>query len=237
MSQEPESVTQAAQPTFSIGHALNEGMRLSNGAKWPIFKALLLSLLVMIPAGLIFQVFPGILQERNPYSNLAMFLGIAGQVAYIFFTNPLTAAFTLIGAERAAGRDVRPRQVFDYYHRAWPLLLLYIVMVVLMFLGFLALIIPGIYLSVAYIFAMPLSADKGLSFWQALETSRKTVTKHWFAMFGFILLLLLMNLAALLAFGVGLIWTIPWSICAVGVAYRQLFGYEADDSEQESLQA
>lgn len=237
MSQEPQPVTRAALPSFSIGYALNEGMRISNGAKWPIFKALLLSLLVIIPAGLIFQVFPGVLQERNPYSNLAMILGIAGQVAYIFFVNPLTAAFTLIGAERAAGGDVRPRQIFDYYHRAWPLLLLYILMLLLIFLGYLALIIPGIYLSVAYIFAMPLAADKGLSPWRALETSRKAVSKHWFAILGFMLLLALMNIAAFFALGIGLIWTIPWSFCAVGVAYRQLFSQEYGDGAEESLEA
>lgn len=239
MSQLP-GPTDERKPTaeFRIGYVIDEGMRISKGAKWPIHKALLLSLLVVIPAALIFQMFPSVLQARNPYSNLAMFLGFAGQFAYAFFLNPISAGIMLIGVSRASGEEVRPRQIFDYYDKVWPLMLAYIVMVVLVLAGLVLLVIPGIYLSVAYFFALPLVADKGLSFWQALETSRKAVTKHWFRMFGLMWLLVILNgLAAVLTLGIGLIWTLPWSICAMGVVYRQLFESAPAVLEDDALQA
>ncbi len=59
---------------------------------------------------------------------------------------------------------------------------------VLIILGMLA-IFPGIYLSVAYLFAMPLIIDRGLRSWQALELSRQAVTKAWFRVFGAYLIL------------------------------------------------
>jgi hypothetical protein len=45
-------------------------------------------------------------------------------------------------------------------------------------------IIPGLYLFVAWVFALPLVADKGLEFWSAMELSRKVANRVWFQLFG-----------------------------------------------------
>ena len=44
---------------------------------------------------------------------------------------------------------------------------------------------------VAWVFSVPLVADKRLEFWSAMELSRKVVTRVWFEMFGLILLIFL----------------------------------------------
>lgn len=41
----------------------------------------------------------------------------------------------------------------------------------------LPLVLPGIYLAVSYQLSLPLVADKGLGPWEAMETSRKIVSK------------------------------------------------------------
>ena len=41
------------------------------------------------------------------------------------------------------------------------------------------LVLPGLYLFVAWVFSVPLVADKRLEFWSAMELSRKTVTRVW----------------------------------------------------------
>ena len=46
----------------------------------------------------------------------------------------------------------------------------------LVWLGFLCLVIPGIFLAVAWMFALPIVMDKGIDFWSAMELSRKVVT-------------------------------------------------------------
>jgi hypothetical protein len=48
--------------------------------------------------------------------------------------------------------------------------------------------LPGIYLAVAWTFAVPLVVDKQLRFWDAMELSRKVVTKHWFQILALIVL-------------------------------------------------
>jgi hypothetical protein len=52
-------------------------------------------------------------------------------------------------------------------------------------------VIPGIYLGIAWLLAIPLVADRGLNFWQGLESSRRAVTPRWFSFFGLFLLSLL----------------------------------------------
>jgi hypothetical protein len=48
------------------------------------------------------------------------------------------------------------------------------------------LVLPGIYLFIAWIFCIPLVADRRLEFWSAMELSRKTVTRVWLPVFGLV---------------------------------------------------
>lgn len=91
-------------------------------------------------------------------------------------------------------------------------------------LGLLLLIVPGIYLLVGYVFVLPLIVDKGLPAWEALELSRRTVHKHWWATFGLLLAQALLILIGALAAGVGLVLALPLCMAALMVAYEDLFG-------------
>jgi len=64
------------------------------------------------------------------------------------------------------------------------------------------LFLPGLYLYVAWIFSIPLVADKRMEFWTAMELSRKVVTKVWFEIFGLLILASLPSL--LVGFGAGI---------------------------------
>lgn len=95
---------------------------------------------------------------------------------------------------------------------------------VLVYLGTLLLILPGIYLGVAYLLAMALVVERGLSPWQAMEASRQAIGQHWFKVFGLLLLLGAILLVSALPLGIGLIWSLPLSVAALGVLYREIFG-------------
>jgi hypothetical protein len=55
--------------------------------------------------------------------------------------------------------------------------------------GFFLLVIPGIYLVVAYTFSYLLIVDRHLGVWQALEGSRRVVNKHWWGVLGLALVM------------------------------------------------
>jgi hypothetical protein len=48
--------------------------------------------------------------------------------------------------------------------------------------------LPGLYLFVAWTFALPLAADKRMQFWQAMELSRRVVTRQWLRVFALLLI-------------------------------------------------
>jgi uncharacterized membrane protein len=88
--------------------------------------------------------------------------------------------------------------------------------------GLCLLIIPGIYLFVAYLFAPLLVVDKGLSYWDAMETSRRVVTRHWWRIAGLMLLVIPVLALGILALGVGVFVAIPLATGAVVYAYEDL---------------
>ena len=49
----------------------------------------------------------------------------------------------------------------------------------LVLLGYIFLIIPGIYLTVAYTWALALMADRGLGYWDAMKTSMRVVNRNF----------------------------------------------------------
>lgn len=100
---------------------------------------------------------------------------------------------------------------------------------VFLMLGLL-LLLSAIYLGVAYSFAIPLIVDKKIGFWDALETSRQLITKKWFSVFGFFLVLFLINLAGLLFFFAGFILTAPFTVNAVAAAYESIVGLSGSNN-------
>ena len=94
---------------------------------------------------------------------------------------------------------------------------------ILTWLGFF-LVIPGIYLVIAWLFPLQLVMDKGLDFWSAMELSRKVVTKHWFKFLGLALVLLLLLLVGVLMFVVGIFLMTPLVMATLMYAYEDIFG-------------
>lgn len=98
-----------------------------------------------------------------------------------------------------------------------------IVVQLLSMLGFLLCVLPGIYLSVAWILTIPLIIDRGLDFWAAMELSRKVVTHHWWLMFCLIIVVALINIAGILACCIGIFAAFPLGLGAVLYAYEDIF--------------
>jgi uncharacterized membrane protein len=72
-------------------------------------------------------------------------------------------------------------------------------------------------------FAMPLVIDRQMGFWSAMELSRKMVSKHWFVVFGFLIVYGLVVLAGLLGCCIGILVTLPIGLAALMCAYETIF--------------
>jgi len=152
----------------------------------------------------------------------------AGAVASAVVSTPLLMGNFIVSAKLLQGQTPEFRDFFQGFQYFLPLLLLSLVAGLFIGIGTILLVIPGIYLAVAYLFAPYLVVDRRLDFWPAMELSRLTVNPRWFGYFAFMLLLALLNLAGALLLGLGLLVTIPLSFCTVTAAYADLFGFQSD---------
>lgn len=157
------------------------------------------------------------------YSLSSLFSNVAAMIVSSIFA-PLSAGFLIATFRIRSGREFRFNDLFTGFNHFLPLFLAGLATGGIVAAGFVLLIVPGIYFMVSYLFASAIVVDYGVEFWQAMEISRRLVGKHWFRMFGFMLLLILINLLGAMALGVGMLVSIPVSSCALAVAYRGIVG-------------
>ncbi len=151
-------------------------------------------------------------------------LDVPGSLLASLVTAPLYAGFIIVVFLLFKGKEAQFGDFLKGFNYFLPLVLASIVMSILITIGTFLLILPGIYLAVSYMFVTMLIVDYRMEFWQAMETSRKIVTKNWFSLFVLFLVLLVINLLGALALGIGLLVTMPLSVCSVCVAYRDIIG-------------
>ncbi|ABC27749.1 predicted integral membrane protein [Hahella chejuensis KCTC 2396] len=209
---------------FRVGELISEAWERTSGAKLTIILAGIVYFAVMFGVSLVMGFVIGIVGPDS--GGAAVVLAILNQVVVTAVSLPLGMGLFMLGLKRSVDAPLNVGEVFNYFHKALPLLLTAILMYVMLFIGFLLLVLPGIYLMFSYYLALPLVIEKNLSPWQALEASRKAVTKRWFAVFGLFLLLGLINFVAMIPLGIGLIWTIPMTMICYGALYRNVFGVE-----------
>ena len=209
---------------FSIGELLSESWSKVKGTKGIIIGGFLVFYVVLLAATFILGGVVGIFGALS--ENL--FLVFVGEILISLLASalayPFMAGINIVGIRRAAYQPLSFNEIFSHFGRTVPLIITAVVMMLLIYLGMILLLIPGIYLAVAYLLAIPLVVERGLSPWQALEASRKAITQHWFKVFGLFLLLGLIVIVSAIPLGIGLVWSIPLMVVAMGVLYRTVFG-------------
>jgi len=225
---------------FSIGRVLSEARQRSKGVKFIFVAAFFIYLATAIILYTLFSLaFTAF--TSSDVSNISTFINDqAASLLSIPVLLPILAAIIMLGIKRAGDHKISLSALFDYYIDVWPLVLASILMNLLIMLGLLFFILPGIYLGIAYIFTFPLIIDKRLGIWEAMELSRKAVSKRWFKFFVFNLLMIFIVLISAIPFGIGLIWTLPLAFISYGILYRKIFGFYGEEvplNPMENLQA
>ena len=203
---------------FTIGEVMDEAWHHVKGMKASFWGA-------MIVFGVI-----SVVVNRLTGGVFAMVVGTPRLLVRMFFQAvvgalmaPVSVGLTMMCVRRALGAPISFATAFSYYGKSLPVVGCALLTVVLTWAGLVLLILPGIYLMVAYTFALPLICDQGLSPWQALQTSRRAVNHKWFSVAGVILLASVLTLVSALGLLIPLIWTVPWLGMTSAVVYRRIF--------------
>jgi len=188
-----------------------------------------------------------------------LMLGVLASILISLLTVPLYAGVSIAGFKLMSDQEVSFSDFFRGFRYLTPLVLLAVFIGIVVFLTILVFAIPlgiglamvdqgggsgglvlgiilgllslvvMVYLTVSYTFAQMLIVDRRLGVWQAMETSRKVATKQWFTIFGFVLVVGLLNVLGVLALLIGLLVTMPVAYLALAVAYREIFGLESSE--------
>jgi uncharacterized membrane protein len=213
---------------ISMLGTMGEAWRNLKGFKMKCHVAFLLYFIVAILAAFISLPIIFGMTAIGADVNTATIVGSAVQMVASLAIVTMFMGIHIMGMRHAENKSVAAGSIFRYFNKVPGILLCYFIMLIMIMLGTLLLILPGIYLMIAYAFAMPLVVEKNMSAWRALETSRKALTRKWFPMLGLMLLLMLINTIAMIPLGIGLIWTVPWSVLTMSMVYTKLFGAEPE---------
>ncbi len=209
---------------FSIRAIISESWEKVKGFKGTFFLAFLIYIGFVFLVSLPFEISAVFARSAVEDNNIIVLIAFVKQIAVTLVTTPILVGVIIIGMRRSANVSSRASSVLNYFGSMGRLFVTMLLMYIMLIIGFLLFIIPGIYLSIAYYMAMPLVVEKGMGPWQALETSRKVVSKHWFKMFFFGIAMMLIMIVSMLPLGIGLIWTLPMMMIAYGIIYRNMFG-------------
>jgi uncharacterized membrane protein len=101
---------------------------------------------------------------------------------------------------------------FQSFSRFLNILVAVVLMTVATLLGYVLLIIPGIYISVALVFTTVVMVTENKDGIDALKRSKEIVDGRWWNVFMFCGFLFLLNIAGLLCLVIGLVVTIPLTV-------------------------
>jgi hypothetical protein len=187
---------------LQIGGCISRSWSLLKSDFWPIVGVTFVLLVVALVAG------------RIP------FLGI---VLSVLFTGAFNGGLYFFYLKKVRGQQTELSDAFSGFTVALgPLILTSVLVTLLTTAGLVCLLLPGIYLAIAYSFAYLLVIDRKLEFWAAMEVSRRVISAQWWRMFGLVLLGAIIGVLGLLGLLVGVLVTLPICIGAIVYAYESL---------------
>jgi uncharacterized membrane protein len=151
----------------------------------------------------------------------------------IIFSNPISglllggpamASYFHLAHLASKGQQIEISDFFRGFDKAGNLIKLSLLIFLIVSLGLLMLIIPGIYFAVSYVFShlFVWFYDKDPT--EAIRLSKLTVSGNFRQILLLFLILAGINLLGLMALGVGILLTMPFSFCVVYAAFDDIIG-------------
>ena len=159
--------------------------------------------------------------------SLVGLIPFIGLIAIILLIPPLVIGFIRFNSKCVRGQPATLGDCFSGFDIFGTSVLAYVLMGLLVLVGTLLCILPGIYLAIAYAFAWNLVAERRGSAWECLEMSRQAVTAHWGWAFLLMIVASLLAYVGLVACLIGVFATMPFYGLMLAAAYDRLFADQA----------
>ncbi|MFC4991983.1 DUF4339 domain-containing protein [Rubritalea tangerina] len=158
-------------------------------------------------------------QSNQPMQWGALIMEIPKQI----LTTYIGLGLTFIGLNLLRGREASPSQLFSQSaSKLIKVLLASILYGLIVGIGLIFLVIPGIYLGIRLMFYHTAIVDKDLGIIESLKYSLELTRSNTLSIFGLCILNILIVIAGAIALLVGLIWAIPVTWLSILIAYCYL---------------
>ena len=143
-----------------------------------------------------------------------------------FIQGAMIAGFHIYTLKRLVGARAEFGDLFKGFNFFIPALVASLLIGLLVFAGTLALIIPGLIIAAMYKFTFLFIVDKKMDFWPAMQASHAVVRNDYVGFTLFLILAFLVNVLGFCCLIVGLLVTVPATIAAITIAYKELVGVD-----------
>ena len=159
---------------------------------------------------------------NHDYHASAAGLGLIGGIIGALISAYIRLGVMKISLKAVDKKELKYDDIWSINGIYWPYLIASILFGVSVALGSILLIVPGIMIAIAWMFYTYLIIDKELQPVEALKKSAEITKGYRWQLFGFMIVLALINIAGAIVLGIGLLWTVPTTMIALAHMYRQL---------------
>ncbi len=150
------------------------------------------------------------------------FLEVAFSIAHYALIVIMSMGFIKIVLLFVDNKKAKLGNLFSEYRLFFKYIFAQFLYVLIVGMGIILFIVPGIYLGVRFWFFDYFIVDKKIGPIKALKESWKATSGSAFNLFLFFLLMALINIIGVLAMGIGLFITLPTTMIATAIVYRKL---------------
>jgi len=152
----------------------------------------------------------------------AVGLGILSLAYSILLTNPIGYGFSFAYLKAARDDPLDVKDMFEVFHNYWNAVLANLLVGVIVVIGFILLIIPGIIFACKLAFTPYLVVDRKMGVIEAVKESWRMTGGYAWKVFFIGLLAIPISIAGLICFGVGIIVAIMWVCLAIASLYHSV---------------
>jgi hypothetical protein len=153
------------------------------------------------------------------------FVPFVGSLASVVISPPLSVGYFFVADKIRRGEAYTFNNFFDGFKAPFgQLVVLSLISTILTVVGTIFCILPGIYLAIGYSLSNCILVFHKFEFWEAMEASRKVVSKNFWTFLGLFLVMGIGGaLAIILTCGVGSLFVAPVIVLTIYSIYIKIF--------------
>ena len=158
------------------------------------------------------------------------------EIVAIFILSPLISGLYMMGVSHARGQKTTVFSVFSYISIIFALALTQLVNGIVVQIGLVLLVVPGVYLWMATSFSLMLVADKSLTPLRAIILSCRVFNAYWTQLGVVFAIFIILFITVPFTLGLSLVWILPLYFSMLGLLYEELIGGEGEHIPTQSVQ-